>query len=113
MQYYIGEGKPQATSVNRGYRFPSHEPIIRPAASKQAGRNSAMTVCVAALCEYRIIFGVSDRMLTAGDIQFEPATSKIHGLTTSIGMMASGDASFKDEILQSVHAELSAMIERM
>jgi hypothetical protein len=32
-----------------------------------------------------------DRMITAGDIQFEPPTGKITALTSSIAIMASGD----------------------
>jgi len=31
-----------------------------------------LTVCIAAICEHNMIIGASDRMLTAGDIEFEP-----------------------------------------
>lgn len=39
-----------------------------------------MTVCIAAICKFEnlyMIVGASDRMLTAGDIEFEPPQSKI------------------------------------
>ncbi len=66
-----------------------------------------MTVCVAAICEGNIIFGAADRMLTAGDIQFEPPDIKITVLTTSVVVMTAGDSALHSEILQSVHAEIA------
>jgi len=55
-----------------------------------------MTVCIAAVCEGNILIGASDRMLTSGDIQFQPPTTKIYTFTTSINVMTSGDAGFQD-----------------
>jgi hypothetical protein len=67
-----------------------------------------VTVCVAALCDGgKRVIGASDRMLTAGDIQFEPQQSKIWPLTTSIVAMYSGDTAILTEILQAVHLEVN------
>lgn len=61
-----------------------------------------MTVCIAAISQGAII-GVSDRMLTSGDIQFEPtATPKALSVSNSIALMQAGDAAFNAEIIQVV-----------
>ena len=46
-----------------------------------------VTVCIAARSQGNLVLA-SDRMLTAGDIQFEPPTSKMALLTSSIALMA-------------------------
>jgi hypothetical protein len=70
-----------------------------------------MTVCIAAKCADGIIFGISDRMLTSGDIQFEPrATNKVLILTSSIVAMTAGDAAFNAEILRQVSAEVDSLV---
>ena len=61
-----------------------------------------MTVCIASRT-YGAVFGISDRMVTSGDIQFEPSAQKMHFLTSSIAIMASGDLSFHTEILSEVN----------
>ena len=58
-----------------------------------------MTVCIAAICELGIV-GISDRMVTSGDIQYEHSASKITQLTPNVVAMMAGDASFQSEILQ-------------
>lgn len=70
-----------------------------------------VTVCVAAICQGNTIFGASDRMLTAGDIQFEPQQPKIIVLTRSIVVMVAGDSSMQSEIIQKVQADVSKRIE--
>jgi hypothetical protein len=66
-----------------------------------------MTVCIAARAE-RIVIGATDRMLTAGDVQFEPsAGSKIILLSSSIFMMTAGDAALQAEISGMVLKEIS------
>jgi hypothetical protein len=61
-----------------------------------------VTVCIAARSGQNII-GVCDRMLTSGDIQFEPTgTNKLHVLTSSIGILQAGDAAFNTEIMREV-----------
>jgi 20S proteasome alpha/beta subunit len=69
-----------------------------------------MTVCVAAICEGRIV-GASDRMLTAGDIEFEPEQSKIFQLTTSVGCMIAGDSALQAEILPRLRSEIHQRID--
>jgi len=67
-----------------------------------------MTVCIAAKCAEGIIFGISDRMVTAGDIQFEPPATKIFPLTTSIVAMTSDeDAALHAEILQDLTSDVA------
>src|SRR4051794_18031389 len=61
----------------------------------------SVTVCIASR-SYGAVFGISDRMITSGDIQFEPPARKIHFLTSSIAIMASGDLAFHTEILDEV-----------
>ncbi|MCH8087665.1 MAG: hypothetical protein IIC81_07415 [Chloroflexi bacterium] len=65
-----------------------------------------MTVCIAAMCTWEedpvgdeparltpMIVGASDRMLTAGDIAFEPNQTKIADITDNIKALVAGDAS--------------------
>ena len=66
-----------------------------------------MTVCVAAISQLTIV-GASDRMLTSGDIEFEPPISKLHNLTESICIMIAGDISLQAEILYSVMKDVEA-----
>jgi hypothetical protein len=70
-----------------------------------------MTVCIAARAKMipkagdtvgqpvDVIVAAADRMLTAGDVQFEPsAGTKIFTLSSSIFMMTAGDAALQAEI---------------
>lgn len=69
-----------------------------------------MTVCIAALCADGTIFGATDRMLTAGDVEFEPSNtndrprlgSKMVFLTSSIVAMTAGDSALQSELIQEV-----------
>lgn len=70
-----------------------------------------MTVCIAALCEGNTVFGASDRMLTSGDIEFEPEQQKIYQLSSSIAVMVAGDASLQTEIFMRVRADVHHRIE--
>jgi len=74
-------------------------------------RRCSVTVCIAAICEGNMIFGASDRMLTSGDIEFEPMQQKIYQMTTSMAIMAAGDASLQTEILAKVGSDVSQRIE--
>lgn len=72
-----------------------------------------VTVCVAAMCEFNghsLIIGASDRMVTAGDIQFEPQQPKIFDITSSIVIMTAGDSAMQAEILQEVRREAHAQV---
>jgi len=66
------------------------------------GGETSMTVCIAARSR-DVIFLVSDRMITSGDIQFEPQSLKILALTSSISVMAAGDSAFHSEVTQEVY----------
>src|SRR5262249_18137530 len=68
-----------------------------------------MTVCIAAR-SVGMILVASDRMLTAGDIQFEPPVPKLHLLTPSIVVMFSGDANLHSEILQDLIRDVEQQI---
>lgn len=69
-----------------------------------------MTVCVAAR-SYNSVFFASDRMITAGDVQFEPAVPKVVFLTPAIAIMAAGDSSFHAEVVQQVIRDIHIRIE--
>lgn len=68
-----------------------------------------VTICIAAICDFRsdpssglyspCIVGATDRMLTAGDIQFEPPTGKIFSLSRNVVALLAGDAGAQIEIL--------------
>ncbi len=71
-----------------------------------------VTVCVAAICEKRRIVGASDRMITAGDVQFEPPQPKIWQLSNSIVAMYAGDTAALTEILNAVAIDVSEAIRK-
>jgi 20S proteasome alpha/beta subunit len=66
----------------------------------------SVTVCVAAICERDVIIGASDRMITSGDVQFEPQQPKIWRITNSIAVMTAGDSPIQTSILQRVADEV-------
>jgi ATP-dependent protease HslVU (ClpYQ) peptidase subunit len=75
-----------------------------------------LTVCIAARAG-NVVVAASDRMLTAGDVQFEPTIgSKVVLLTTSIFMMTAGDSAIQAEIcsrvMKTVHARILEASER-
>jgi len=70
-----------------------------------------VTVCVAAICEGTRLIGASDRMLTAGDIQFERQQTKVWQLTPHLAVMIAGDASIHTEILRCVELDVLAQVE--
>ena len=77
-----------------------------------AQKVSPVTVCIAAR-SFGSLVGVSDRMLTSGDIQFEPSTTpKIMGVSNSIAVMQSGDAAFNGEIMSEVAHIIENRIEK-
>ena len=70
-----------------------------------------MTVCIAAICDNSVVVGMSDRMLTWGDIQFQPSTSKIWVLTNSIVMMSAGDVGLQTDIYLAVRRYIAERLE--
>ena len=72
-----------------------------------------VTVCVAAICENNTaILGASDRMLTAGNVQFQPPASKSYQLTASIVAMAAGDMSVQAEIISELRGRISLLLKK-
>ncbi len=71
-----------------------------------------MTVCIAAICAWnqqRMIVGASDRMLTAGDIEFEPPQTKIFGFGLGhVTALVAGDTAAQTEICFKVQQEVMA-----
>jgi len=61
-----------------------------------------MTVCIAAIYNGNSILGISDRMITAGDVQFEPPSPKIVDVTNSIVVMTAGDANIQTQLLNTI-----------
>lgn len=68
-----------------------------------------MTVGIAVRSQGMVIL-VSDRMITAGDIEFEPQTVKIDLLTTSIAVMFSGDSALHAEVIQDVIIDVNQRV---
>lgn len=71
-----------------------------------------MTICIAAICTWgaqKMIVGASDRMLTAGDIEFEPSQSKIFALTPTGHVIAltAGDTAAQTEICTKTSQQLT------
>ena len=58
----------------------------------------AVTVCVATISTRSSVFGASDRMLTSGDVEFEPHAPKVVPLTNSMVLMSAGDAGVQAEV---------------
>jgi 20S proteasome alpha/beta subunit len=71
-----------------------------------------MTVCIAAISERALVIGLSDRMVTAGDIQSQPEQSKIVRLTNSIFAMYSGDVGLATDLLNDVSSQVSARLQK-
>lgn len=70
-----------------------------------------MTVCVAAICEVSgTSLGASDRMLTAGDVQFQPPTPKCFPLTTSIVLMTAGDMLVQAELVSEMNEQVLSLL---
>jgi 20S proteasome alpha/beta subunit len=61
---------------------------------------------VAALAEKSVLIGASDRMLTAGDVEFEPEQSKIWLISPSICALIAGDAGVQAELFKRVHTQV-------
>lgn len=75
-----------------------------------AQRGADVTVCIALITDGNTIIGVSDRMLTAGDVQFQPMQRKQAELTNSIAVMISGDMAIQGEILYDLRDWVNARV---
>lgn len=89
-------------------------PWVRPRLfRKRKRRNVDVTVCIAAICEQNIILGAADRIITSGDIEFEPSEQvplppvfKIAWITNSITAMTAGDSGFQSEAIAYVRSAI-------
>jgi len=89
-------------------------PLAFPMATRNRCENvkrerESVTVCVAAICksyapneQFFMVVGAADRMLTAGDIEFEPEQPKVWAVTSSIFCLLAGDSALQTEIMQGV-----------
>ncbi|MBD3320717.1 MAG: hypothetical protein GF350_06455 [Chitinivibrionales bacterium] len=71
-----------------------------------------MTICVASISGNSFILGASDRMLTAGDVQFEPPQPKIKQFTSSIALMIAGDIGIHSQVYQNVMLKVRDHIDK-
>jgi hypothetical protein len=97
--------------------------------NRKPTRRKPLTVCITAICNFKnTIFGACDRMMTSGDIEFEPdlpkisesppvnswdtANPKIHVVTSSIVFMTAGDSGLQAEIMADARRNISERIKR-
>ena len=71
-------------------------------------RAVGMTVCVVAMCEDRMIVGASDRMVTAGDTEFQPEAMKGGQLTETSAFLWAGNASLQGEVFTGIRPTIAA-----
>lgn len=69
-----------------------------------------MTICVGALAERHTLIGASDRMLTAGDSEFEPDQLKMWIFSPAILALVAGDSTLQSEIFKRVDIEVKRWI---
>ena len=76
---------------------------------KHKKRRSQLTVCIAAI-NSGMIFGAADRMVTAGDIEFESSSPKILPLTTAIVALTAGDQNIQMQVYQKAYKIIAEKI---
>jgi hypothetical protein len=85
-----------------------------PRIPKRLARRKAVTVCIASIFtdlspdngEYMGIVGASDRMVSYGDIEYEPQQSKVKRITPFIVTLSAGDCSIQTEVLNHTESKL-------
>src|SRR5437016_6226469 len=87
-------------------------PADRPSRSlgPQKKERPPVTVCIASLCTLPNstlgVLGISDRMLTAGDIEFEQPQLKVWGIRKEILILLAGDTAGQTSICTAVETSL-------
>lgn len=76
--------------------------MIKNRYKKPKKRGIKLTVCVATINNNNFVTGASDRMITAGDIQYQPDISKIWIFTKSIAVLVGGDIPTQKTIFDNV-----------
>lgn len=82
---------------------------VRYKRNKKRKRKSKLTVCIAAI-NNGMIFGSADRMVTAGDIEFESSSPKILPLTTAIVALTAGDQNIQMQVYQKAYQMIAGEI---
>jgi hypothetical protein len=77
---------------------------------KRLQKRKPVTVCVAAIAQKNTLIGICDRMLTAGDVEFEPKQAKMWLLSPSIVALVSGDSGIQAELLKQVNIQVMKWI---
>jgi hypothetical protein len=73
--------------------------------------DTSVTICIAAICENTTIVAMSDRLLTSGVHQYQPAKPKIYPITQSIvALLSSDDLALAAELIQEVKDKVDAGI---
>jgi len=75
-----------------------------------SGGRKAVTICVATIAEKNTLIAACDRMVTAGDTEFELGQAKIWLLSNSIVALLSGDLTKQAEIMKEVHTTVQYWI---
>ena len=75
--------------------------------SEDFGDRKAVTVCIAALFRWPYPNGegyaalaITDRMITFGDVQYEPSQTKVANVTSNIILMIAGDYSVHSQAIR-------------
>lgn len=69
-----------------------------------------MTVCIAAICangDQPMVVGASDRMLTAGDVEFELRQTKTYSFTPNVVGLVAGDAEAQITLCNNTFEEIA------
>jgi hypothetical protein len=70
-----------------------------------------VTVCIAAIADGPMIFCAADRMITVGDIQYEPNAPKIYEISNSIYLMPSGSFELQSEMIRALQMQAREWID--
>jgi hypothetical protein len=65
-----------------------------------------LSVCVATISNNEVVLGATDKMITAGDIQYQPNSSKIWLFTNAIAALVAGDIQTQKLIFDSVYISI-------
>jgi len=71
-----------------------------------------VTVCIAAICNDKLVFGAADQMLSTQDVEFEPPSSKIIPITAAISLMTAGDSAIQSEIIEEMRGPITERINK-
>lgn len=97
-----------------GQALPAIMPLPRPLGRRP---RRPMTVCIAAMCTWQaatptqvpilMIVGASDRLITVGDIEFEPFQQKIYQFSSHIVALVAGDSQAQISICDATRARFA------